>query len=137
MSLSKKFGILAFLVGVCIALLVFTDRGFAQGESVIGYALLTEDQKLEDKTYTLGFEVWSNDRDAQELSVVGKSDSENLEVLTQKKQWRGKIKKGKRYQHSITVKNKGTETYPLVLEIKRRSDKRTDTKTVTILVAPQ
>lgn len=108
----------------------------AQTEAVIGYELISENQDAPSKTYSVTFEVWSNDRDAQELSVTPTVESENLEILSKKRQWRGNIKKQKRYKHTISVKNTGTETAPLTLDIRRRSEKRTDSKTVTVLVAP-
>lgn len=108
----------------------------SHAQTAIGYELLNEKQEAPSKTYTVTFEVWSNDRDAQELSVSAKADSPDLEILTKKRHWRGRIKKQKRYKHSISVKNNGTETREMTIEIRRRSDKRSDSKSVTVMVAP-
>lgn len=105
--------------------------------AAIGYALLDEAQDAASKTYTVTFEVWSNDRDAQELAVSAKAESPDLEILTKKRHWRGRIKKQKRYKHSLSVKNSGTETRPMTIEIRRRAEKRSDSKSITVMVAPQ
>lgn len=102
----------------------------------IGYELLQESSDPETKIYTVTFEVWSQDREAQELGVSARSDFADLEVLTKKRSWRGRIKKHRRYKQTISVKNTGIETRPLVIEIRRRAEKRSDSKAVTLLVAP-
>lgn len=134
----RKIGSL-FVVGILLGVVSFlmgSPSAQAQTESMIGYELISEDQDAPTKTYSVTFEVWSNDRDAQELSVTPKVESESLEILSKKRQWRGSIKKQKRYKHTVSVKNTGSETGSLILEVRRRSDKRTDSKNITVLVAP-
>lgn len=128
-------GFLSVLFMGLLSLLVLAPLG-AEAQTAIGYQLLSENQDVATKTYTVTFEVWSNDRDAQELAVSATSGSSDLEILTKKRHWRGRIKKMKRYKHSISVKNTGAETREMTVEIRRRSDKRSDSKSVTVMVAP-
>ncbi|MBX2988903.1 MAG: hypothetical protein KF802_13525 [Bdellovibrionaceae bacterium] len=119
-----------------LSLLFSASLGLAQKAPGIGYELVSEKQDGPTKTYTITFDLWSGDRDAKEISVTPKSDDSGLEILTPAKTW-SKVKKGKHLRHSISVKNAGTETRTLTLELKRQADQRTDTKIISVLVAPQ
>lgn len=123
--------------------LVFTLIGFvlmpfarAADKAQIGYQLLEEGQDGPTKTYSATFEIWSEDRDADTLSVTAKNEDHGLEIKTGKKVWKA-AKKGKHIKHTVSVRNASSETHGMTLLIERTAGKRVDTKTVSVLVPPQ
>lgn len=108
----------------------------AQAKGAIGYELLNETQDGPSKTYTMTFEVWSADVDATSITVIPKKEGEGLEVTTKAQTFTG-AKRNKRFRTSFSARNATKETKNLNLEIRRKSAGRTDTKTISVLVAPQ
>lgn len=110
----------------------------AQKGGLIGYQLVQETWDDKTKTYTLDFEFWSKEKTADEFLVSVHTESEKLKILTPKpKKWKGPYAADAVLKHQIRVKNDSGEGLPFKLEIKRVSGKKVDTKTVSVLVAPQ
>lgn len=110
----------------------------AQKGGLIGYQLAQETWDDKTKTYTLDFEFWSKEKVADSFEVSVHAESEKLKILTQKtKKWKGPYAADAVLKHQVRVKNDSGEGLPFKLEIKRISGKRADTKTVSVLVAPQ
>lgn len=122
-----------------LALLLVLMMPFAavsQESKAIGSALLEEVQDAPSKTYSVTMEIWSIDRDADQISVTLKAEGEGLTVLSKRRIWKN-MAQGKRQKYKAVVKNTSKETRPLQILITRKSENRTDTKTISVLVPPQ
>lgn len=108
---------------------------FAAEKTGIDYEMVNEIQDEKSKTYTLEVEFWSVDRPAEQFTVTPRTEGEGLTLLTKKKTWKG-VKKGGRLKHSIAAKNTSQETRPLYVDITRKAGGRSDTKTISVMVAP-
>lgn len=112
------------------------SKASAQAKTGIDYAMVNEIQDEKSKTYTLEIEFWSVDRPAEQFTVTPRTDEGGLKILTKKKVWKGPIKKGHKIKQSITAKNSTQETRPLYVDITRKAGGRSDTKTISVMVAP-
>jgi hypothetical protein len=126
------------LLTAILSLQLFSpSEGLAQKSAgPIGYELIEEIQDAPSKTYTIKFEVWSNDQDATQVIITPRTQTTGLEILTRAKSWK-KVKRNRRLPFSVSAINAGKETRTLLIDIKRKTRKRTDTKTISVLVAPQ
>lgn len=126
------------LMGAFAALVLsWTTFAFAQTAS-LGHRIVSEKYDKAAQTYTLTLEVWSSDREAQEMSLQASTEASDIHLQNASKTWKEAIPRGKRLQHAVAVHYGSTkETRPVVVEIQRRSGDRTDTKKVTVMVSPR
>jgi hypothetical protein len=86
--------------------------------SVIDYEMLSEKHDDKTKVYEAEFEIWSIDKEANELSLAASSESKNVQILTKKKIWRGEIAPLQKFKHLIQI------------------GLRKDSRKISIMVAP-